>query len=181
MIAVLRTIALRLGSCALATWLAWRYGSATAALLTASLLGLALPRPLIDLASELRHQYRRAHWRDVEGRHYAFHGMPLAVHEDAEHRRWVRVADMRAIVGHTASDASLALTYPNGWRLIGHPPEPYLSDDALDAHLAKERSVATARFRHWAEREIGFPARRQRERYGIHLEALDFRASADPR
>lgn len=176
MIGVTQTILIRLALCALVTWAVWRLGSAIAAIGTIALYGIALARPLVDLASELRHQVRRAHWHDREGRHYVFRGVPLSVHEDAEHRRWIRLADVRAVVGYTASDAALELTYPNGWRLLGRPSEPHLSDDALITHLTKERSPTTAKFRHWAEREIGFPARRRRERLGIHPEPLDFRA-----
>ena len=45
------------------------------------------------------------------------------------------------------------------------------------AHLAKETSADALRFRHWAEREIAFPARRLRERLGIRTEPPDFVAS----
>ncbi|MEO7338714.1 MAG: hypothetical protein ABIV63_19250 [Caldimonas sp.] len=173
MTAVLGTIALRLALCAGVTWLAWRFGGLTSAVGTIVLYAVALPRPLIDLASELRHQTRRAHWRDVEGRHFAYHGSPVSVHEDIDHRRWIRVRDVRTIVGFTSSDAALAVTYPNGWRLMGRPPEAHLREDALLAHLTKERSPATAKFCHWAEREIVFPARRQRERLGIRTTPAD--------
>ena len=46
--------------------------------------------------------------------------------------------------------------------LCGGPPVPHLSDEALLAHLAKERAPAAAKLRHWVEREIVFPARRRR-------------------
>ena len=54
---------------------------------------------------------------------------------------------------------------------------PHLSDEALLAHLSKERAPVAVKLRGWVEREIVFPARRQRERQGIRLESLDFRAS----
>nr|MDQ2734992.1 hypothetical protein [Pseudomonadota bacterium] len=85
--------------------------------------------------------------------------------------------DVRAIVGFTASDAALQLTYPDGWRLCGRPVLPHLSDEALPAHLAKERSPTAAKFRQWVEREIVFPARRQHLRRGFRIDSLDFRAS----
>jgi len=167
MIAILRTIAIRLVLCGIVTWMAFRYAGLTTAVPTVILYAIALPKPLLDLASELRHQYRRHHWRDREGRHYVYHGMPLSVQEDIEHRRWIGLVGVRAIVGFTASDSALSRTYPDGWRLFGRPPEPHLRDDALIAHLRKERSANALKFRHWIEREIAFPARRQRERYGI--------------
>ena len=180
MIAILRTIAIRLLLCGIVTWVAWRYSGLTSAVVTVVLYAIALPKPLIDLASELRHQYRRAHWRDREGRHYVYHGMPLSVHEDVEHRRWVGLVGVRAIVGFTASDSALSRTYPDGWGLFGRPPEPHLRDDALIAHLMKERSATALKFRHWVEREIAFPARRQRERYGIRTLQANRRDLDDP-
>lgn len=177
MIAVCKTIAIRLALCLLLTWVVWRWLGAASLVLTAVVYGIALARPIVDLASAIRHELRRANWHDVEGRHFAFKGRSVHVVEDADYQRWVRLADVRAVVGFTASDAALRLTYPNGWSLHGRPPEAHLSDEALLAHLAKERSPAAAKFRQWAEREIVFPARRLREHHGVKLESLDFRAS----
>jgi hypothetical protein len=176
-IAAVRTIAIRLALCLLVTWLLWHWLGAFSLVLTAVLYGVALARPLIDLASAVRHEMRRANWKDVEGRHFAFRGRAVSVVEDADHQRWVRLSDVRAIVGFTASDAALRITYPNGWSLLGRPAEPHLSDEALLVHLAKERSPTAAKLRLWVEREIVFPARRRREHHGVHLESLDFRSS----
>ena len=177
MIEVLSTIAIRLALCAAATWALWRLGFNTGLLFMAGVVGIFLARPLMDLAIAIWHEMRRANWRELEGRHFAFKGRPISVVEDADHQRWVRLADVRAVAGFTASDAALKITYPRGWSLCGRPPEMHLSDEALLTHLTKERSPAGARLRHWVEREIVFPTRRQRERHGIKLEAPDFRAS----
>jgi hypothetical protein len=176
-IAAARTIAIRLALCLLVTWLVWRWLGASSLAVTAVLYGVALARPLIDLGSAMRHEMRRANWRDVEGRHFAYRGRAVSVVEDADHQRWIRLADVRAIVGFTASDGALRITYPNGWSLRGRPAEPHLSDEALLAHLAKERSPTAAKLRVWVEREIVFPARRRREKHGVRLESLDFRSS----
>jgi len=180
MIDALRTIAIRLAICAAATWCVWRLGFDTGVLFMAGLVGIALARPVIDLAIALWHELRRAVWHDVQGRYYAYKGRPVRVIDDAGHRRWIRLADIRAIVGFTASDASLQITYSGGWRKLGRPAEPYLCDESLLAHLLKERAPDTARLRRWVEREIVFPARRQRERFGVELEQLDFRSSSRP-
>ena len=74
---------------------------------------------------------------------------------------------VRAVVGHTATNSALALTYPSGWRTMGKPAEPHFSDETLIAHLAKQGAPEALRFRHWVEREIAFPAQRLRERLGI--------------
>ena len=168
---VLVTIAWRLALCAGLAWLAWRWGGAVSLTFALAMLGVALARPLIDLASELRHGVRMAVWKPVEGRYYAFQGHRIRVVEDADHCRWVCAADVRRAVGFTAGDGALALSYPNGWDSFGVPPEPHFSDEALLLHLAKERSAEAIRFKNWAEREITFPARRERERRGIRLRA----------
>jgi len=173
----LKTIAIRLALCTAATWLVWRLGFGTGVLFMVGLYGICVARPLIDLASAVRHEMRRANWRDVQGRHFVFRGHTVHVIEDGDHQRWIRLADVRAIVGVTASDASLKLTYPNGWLLGGRPALLHLSDEALLAHLAKERAPVAAKLRHWVEREIVFPARRRRARHGIRIETLDFRSS----
>jgi hypothetical protein len=176
MIPTAASLALRLACCALLSWGAWRLVGLTGLVITLPLLG-TLARPLLDLAGELRDAMKRAHWHDVEGQHYAFRGRPVRVIEDADRRRWVCLADIRAIVGVTASDGALAITYPNSVRRLGRPPEPHLSDEALLVHLQKERSPDAVRLCAWVEREIVFPARRERERLGIRPDALDFRAS----
>jgi len=167
MTVILRTIAIRLALCALLAWAMWRSGLGAITVVVAGLVGVALAKPLIDLASAVRHQMRRANWREVEGHHYAFRGSAVRVHTDEQHRRWVRLADVRRAVGFTASDAALQVTYPSGFQRIGRPAEPHLSDETLLAHLAKERTPEAIRMRQWVEREIVFPARRERERLGI--------------
>jgi hypothetical protein len=47
-----------------------------------------------------------------------------------------------------------------------------VSEEALLAHLLKERAPEAVRLRVWVEREIVFPARRERERLGIRLAAV---------
>jgi hypothetical protein len=179
MIDALKTIALRLALCAAATWCVWRAGFSTGTMFMAALFGVALARPLLDLAIALRYHFRSAVWRDVQGSYYAYKGRPVRVIDDADHRRWIRLADIRAIAGFTASDATLQVTYPGGWRRLGRAAEPYLCDESLLTHLGKERTPENLRLRHWVEREIVFPARRKREHAGVKLEALDFRSSSD--
>ena len=167
------TITWRLALCVAIAWGVWRIGGLVPMVSVAPLFGIALAKPLLDLASDLRHQAGAQALRPVQGRHFVFRGIPVDVQEDADHRRWVRAADVRAIVGMTATNGALALSYPGGWREFGRPAQPYFSDDALLAHLAKERSPEALRFLHWVERDIAFPAQRVRERLGIRLPAPD--------
>ena len=166
MTGLLSRIAMRIALCLSFSWVAWRLGGPVPMLTSLPLLGVVLAKPLLELASELQQSIRAAVWRSVEGRYYAYHGTPVQVLEDEDHVRWVRAADVRAIVGFTASDGALALTYPQGWRLLGTPPEPHFSDEALLTHLRKERSERAGRFALWAERTITHPARRLRGERG---------------
>jgi len=159
--------ALRVLLCGAVAWLGWRAFGWVGAVTTIPVWGIFLAGPLLEAAGEWRHRLRAAAWQPVQGRHYAFQGLHVQVLEDEWHRRWVRAADVRRIVGHAASDAALARTHRGGWRHFGQPPEPHFSDEALVAHLAKETSPKALKFRHWVERDIVFPARRQRERYGV--------------
>jgi hypothetical protein len=161
---VLLRIAWRLALCALVAWAVWRIGGLVPMVATSALFGVLLAKPLLELLSDLRHQTRALVWRSLEGRHYVFRGMPVQVIEDDAHTRWVRAADVRSIIGFTASDGALALTYPEGWRLLGKPREPHFSDEALIAHLRKESSAEAGRFMQWAERAIAYPARQLRAR-----------------
>ena len=169
---ILVTISLRLAVCLGISWAVWRWFGPAQMVPTLGLFGVALARPLIDLAGALRHGMKQVQLAAVEGRHYAFRGRAVQVVDDADQRRWVRLADVRAIVGFAASDGALAVTYPDGVRRLGRPAEPHLSEEALLAHLVKERAPEAARLRLWVEREIVFPARRERERLGIRLPAV---------
>jgi hypothetical protein len=139
---------------------------------TLPLFGIVLARPLLELAAALRDGMKEVQLAAVAGRHYAFRGRSVQVLEDADRRRWVRLADVRALVGFTASDGALAITYRDGVRRLGQPAEAHVSEEALLAHLMKERAPEAARLRVWVEREIVFPARRERERLGIRTPAL---------
>ena len=173
MIAIVATIAVRGAGCALLFWWIWRTFGLATAMPVAALFGIALARPLIEFAEAVARLMHHAHWRDVEGRHYAYRGREVAVVEDDDRHRWLRLADVRAIVGFTATDGALAVSYPDAVQQLGRPPATYVRDDALLGHLAKERSAEAARLRSWVEREIAFPARRERERLGIGTRGAD--------
>jgi hypothetical protein len=175
-IGTVASIALRVAACAIAAWIAWRMFGTAGLVFVAPLVGLAFARPLVDLAAAASRAMHRAHWRDVEGRHHAFGGRPVSVLEDADGQRWIRLGDVRAIVGFTASDGTLAVTYPDGLRRMGRPVEPYIGAEALLVHLGKEHGPKAIRLRTWVEREIAFPARRERERQGNRASSAERRA-----
>ena len=171
MIGLAASIALRLSGCVLLSWAAWHWLGLTSMVTTLPLFGVALARPLLDLAGALQRGMKHAHWHDVEGRHYAYRGRRVQVLDDADRRRWVRLADVRAIIGFTTSDSALAIAYCDAVRALGRPAQAHIVEEALLAHLGKERSPEAARLRAWVEREIVFPAQRERERLGIRSAA----------
>jgi len=170
-IRIVATIALRLALWVGSSVAVWRWFGLATMVPTLVLFGILLARPLLDLAGALRDGMKQVQLAAVEGRHYAFRGRAVQVLDDPDRRRWVRLADVRAIVGFTASDGALAISYPDGVRRLGRPAQPHISEEALLAHLLKERAPEAARLRVWVEREIVFPARREREQLGIRLPA----------
>lgn len=153
----------RIAICLVVSWVGWRIGGPIGLGSSLALFGVLLAHPLLELLREIRSKLREQAYRPVEGRYYEFKGTPVDVIEDEDHVRWVRASDVRRIVGHTASDAGLRLTYPNGYRDIGSPPAAYFRDETLLVHLAKQNSARALRFKHWVEKDIAFPARRLRE------------------
>ena len=151
----------------------WRHGADAGALRHPP--GPAAARPRGRAAR--RHEAGAA--RDVEGRHYAFRGRRVQVLEDADRRRWVRLADVRA-------DRRL---HRQRRRARDHLPRRRASPRPAgrasrrarrrcSRTCCKERAPEAARLRVWVEREIVFPARRERERLGIRLPAAGTDARA---
>lgn len=144
------------------------------ALLWASpLLALAIRRPLIALASNLKYQARAHVWLPMHGQHYVFRDIRIHVVEDDDHCRWVNLADAQKVVGVTATERSLAGTYPGRVKSMGTPARPHMRDDALVTHLAKENRPEALRFSTWVERNIALPGRKVRKNLGIDMDTLD--------
>ena len=163
--------------CSLFSGAAWYFGGVTAFLLSLPIFAVGLSRVIIDLLAELRHGARKLALEHLDGKYFSYLGVSLQVLEDEEHCRWIPISEVRRIVGSAASDRALELTYPGGWRRMGKPEQGYLRDDALMTYLAKEPSMKAIKFKNWAQRNIAFPAGRQRQRLGIHLTDASVRDS----
>lgn len=166
----LLTLALRLAIAAAIAGLAWWHsGPSSLFVIALALSGPLLARPLVELAGDLRRELRRAVWAPLEGRHFVFRGKAVQVREDVDHRCWIRLADLRRIAGFIASDGALALTYPQHWQADGGDGSPWLEAEAAVVHLRREPGVTALRLAQWVDREVAYPARRQRERLGIRV------------
>ena len=146
-----------------------------ALVLTSPLLAAALAYPLLTLMANLRHKAREHTWFPVHGKHFVYKGTTIEVLEDDDHCRWISLADIRKVVGLTASERALTVVYPGRFQLFSRG-RPYLRDDALVEHLGKENAQSALRFRTWVEHDIAFPGRRIRASRGIRVEPPDLPA-----
>jgi len=149
--------------------LVW-WGGAFVATITSPGLAAVLAVPIINLIRDLRLVSHASAWKNVQGQHYAYHGQAVLVVEDDDHCRWIRMADVRKIVGTTATDRQMAHTYQEAWTLMGRPSAPYIREDALVSHLGNENKPAALRMAHWVRREIAYPGERIRKRLGIYMQ-----------
>ena len=111
----------------------------------------------MKLASNFRHRVRARVWLPVHGRHFVYRGTTIHVLEDEERHRWICLADMQAVVGVTASERALSVTYPDRLQLMGRPAQTYMRDDAMVAHLGKEKQLMVLKFRTWLDRSVRVP------------------------
>ena len=167
MFAALRSLGLQLLLCAALAWLLWRWQGPIGLALSAAVFGLALARPLVDLAAAARHHVDESVWRDVSGHHAAYRGHALRVFDDDRHVRWLRVDDLRALLPGLPSDAHLRRIAPAQVVLRERPAGLCIEVEALIDLLRPATAADTLRLRHWLERELAFPARRRREILGV--------------
>ena len=133
-------------------------------LFTSPLYGALVARPLINLVASLRQVWRSMVWLPVHGQHYVFKGTTVHVLEDEEDWRWVRLADVQMVLGAPLNARQLALAYPQRLEMMGKPAQLHMRDDALIAHLGKQKDATALRLRTWVDRNIAFPAERLRQR-----------------
>ena len=143
----------------------WRWGPFVM-VWSSPLLGAAICVPVMNLVANLRQRARENTWLPVHGQHYVYKGATINVLEDESHCRWVRLADVRKVVGITAAERALAVAYPGRCEAFDKSGT-HLRDDALVEHLGKENDAGALRFRTWVERTILLPGRKVRSNLGI--------------
>lgn len=160
-----RSFALRAAGCALTALVAWRIVGPAGLAVSSVLFGVVLAGPLIELGSDAFHWLRDRAYADVEGRHYAYRGTSIRVIEDDGHQRWIRLADLRAVLGAGASEGALARLYGAHLRRFGWRRQAYLSAETLARHLSRDTRSAAGRFLMWLERDVVKPARVLQDRH----------------
>ena len=143
----------------------WRWGPFVM-VWSSPLLGAAICVPVMNLVANLRQRARENTWLPVHGQHYVYKGATINVLEDESHCRWVRLADVRKVVGITAAERALAVAYPGRCEVFDKAGT-HLRDDALVEYLGKENDAGALRFRTWVERTILLPGRKVRSNLGI--------------
>lgn len=155
-------ILFRLLLCSAVTYLVWRKFGTVAFALSAPLFGVALARPIIELAGEFVLSAKQAALADLQGSHYAYHGFRLGISEDEHPYRWISVRDVRKVIPSLPRDTVLRAQFPQDLR---HDPDlqgERIRAEALLAYLHKATEAESIRFRNWLEREVVFPAARMR-------------------
>lgn len=162
----LATLLLRAGAGALVAAPAWWFAGPAGLAATSVVFGVLLAKPLLELIGESGRWLRERAYADIEGRHYAFRGTPVQVVEDEAHVRWVRLADLQAVLGPGASEGALSRLYGEGLQRLGVRRQAHLSAEVLWRHLAKDTRPEAIRFRLWVEREILKPSQVLQQRAG---------------
>lgn len=159
---LLGRIALRLLLASGISYLLWRVLGLVGVVVTAPLFGVLLARPLIDLVSASRAAVKELALADLEGRHFAYRGVALDIAEDEDHRRWIRVADLRKLLPGFPRDDLLLRQYADDCRKEAAGLR--FECDALLGTLARASNPATLRLKSWLEREVVAPSQKLRAR-----------------
>ena len=158
------SILLRILACAGVTYLVWRQIGTVGVVTCAPLFGIALARPIMDFIGESVWFGRRLAMRDLEGRHFEYKGKLVDVVEDTDNYRWLRLDDIRHIVKGLPADQVLEKLLPKGLQRMEPSAYQRIKADALLDNLQKSTDPSTIRFKTWIEREVVFPARKQRDK-----------------
>lgn len=166
----LRYPSVQIALCTLAcAAIAWRM-SAFGILMTGVAWAIVIARPVINLVANAQYNVRAAAWRPVQGKFFSYKGVALRVVEDEDHCRWIHLADARRVAPGISAERVLVAAYPGRVRRMGQPEAAHVRDDALVEHLGKAMDGSALRFRTWIDRDIAFPAAKERKRLGIHPE-----------
>lgn len=137
-----------------------------AIIMLAPLFAAAIARPVINLASNLRHRVRAHLLRDAQGSFYAYKGQAVHVVMDEDGHRWILLADVQKIIGPMATERALCQTYPDRLQPMGRQGHMHIRADALVSHLGKHHHLLVLRFRTWVERTLAVPGRHARPTLG---------------
>ena len=157
-------VALRLLSCAVVTWLVWRWVGVFSLVFCAPLFGIALARPVLEMIENTTLLAKRLGYRKINGRHFEHMGRSLDIADDDEGYSWLKTDDVRKVVAGLPGDPVLARLFPGQVQLGTAADVPRMKAEALDACLGKATEASTLKFRLWLQREVILPANLRRRR-----------------
>lgn len=151
---------------------AWAFAQWDGALRLVLLLAIGLawvawsaPVLGVKLLDQAIHRVRALHWRDEEGRHHAFGGVPLRVEDDGR-QVWLGGDGLRRVLASRDSDEVLAARHAGRWRRHADGELLLRVDAVIDvlAHGPGRLEPRTIRLRRYLERQVLFPAAERRRR-----------------
>lgn len=160
------TLALRLALAALLLAYTWHAFGPLGAVFASVIAAVMLARPIVDALFDAPRALAALALCEVEGRAYAFRGVPIAVSEDDAGARYVSIATVRRVVPTLARDAVLHRLLPSG--LVTSPShetsgllssrDTYARVDELADLFVKSQDADTIRFKNWLRREVDYPS-----------------------
>jgi hypothetical protein len=125
----------------------------------------ALPQTGVRLLDRLILAARTLHWREQQGRHHAFAGIPLTITEDQRHL-WVDGPSLQRVLGSHDADDVLAARHSGRWRRDAKGTLLLRVDAVVDvlAHGPTRMDPRTIHLRRYFEREVLFPSAERRRR-----------------
>ncbi len=124
-----------------------------------------LPWYGVRMLDAVLRQLRALHWRREQGRHHAFAGIPLRVHDDGR-ACWMAGADLQRVLRTEDAEDVLAARHSGRWRRDADGTL-MLRVDAVVEQLASapgRMDPRTVRLRRYLERDVLFPAAQRRRR-----------------
>jgi hypothetical protein len=125
----------------------------------------ALPHLGVRILDRLILAARTLHWRDQQGRHHAFGGVPLQITEDPRHL-WVDGQSLQRVLHTHDPEDVLAARHAGRWKRDAQGALLLRVDAVVDllAHGPGRLDPRNVRLRLYLEREVLFPAAERRRR-----------------
>lgn len=116
---------------------------------------------LLLLILAARRRAKDFHYRNLNGRHYAFHTQPIEVDEGDEHDRWIRITSIRRVLENLPANPVLKRIFQD--QMIDGPAAS-IHVDALIDYLRRAHDHRAIQFKLWLEREVSLPAQNRKKR-----------------
>lgn len=157
----------RLGLIGLAAsfnYLVWLWLGPVSFALCSPLYAYILARPILEFFSGSYRFTRELAFRTISGRYFEHRGVMIDIVEDVGGFRWLRTEDVRKFVVNLPDDRNLIRRHPEGVTTEGIPPKARIKAETLAVFLKTSTDPSAIKFKQWLERDVAFPARRNRER-----------------